>query len=171
GRKITKINQDPGISLVQHDAEIQIGYGHDMEFDYDFDTAEKDQEQERLGLEAAVRLQAELDEEERQRISRVYESASSFIVEEWEDIQARVKADEELVQRTLDNVEIELTAKIDGKVKIVTKAYSKKIYGAAYTKLIKKARKLEKMAKSIQARRRSRIVVSDDEDDLEDPSK
>ncbi|GJV44262.1 hypothetical protein Tco_1428798 [Tanacetum coccineum] len=178
GRKIAAIDQDPGISLVQHDAEIQGRYGHDMEFDFDFDaakevsTAKKDvstaepvstagaavttasvavstasptrntrvstadditmaetlvyirksaakdkgkgkmdesetvktktklqQEQERLDFEAAVRLQAELDEEGRQRIARVHEAASSFNVEEWEDIQARVQADEELVQR------------------------------------------------------------------------
>ncbi|GKE00602.1 hypothetical protein Tco_1388585 [Tanacetum coccineum] len=43
-----QIDQDPGISLVQHDVEIQGRYGHDMEFDLDFDaakevsTAEKD---------------------------------------------------------------------------------------------------------------------------------
>ncbi|GKD19509.1 hypothetical protein Tco_1208667 [Tanacetum coccineum] len=48
---------------------------------------------------------------------------------------------------------------------------TKKIYGAAYTRLIKKVKKLEKIAKSSQARRRERIVISDDEDDLEDPSK
>ncbi|GJY96906.1 hypothetical protein Tco_0513816 [Tanacetum coccineum] len=48
---------------------------------------------------------------------------------------------------------------------------TKQIYGAAYTKLIKKVKKLEKIVKSNQARRRARIVVSDDEDDLEDPSK
>nr|GEX04491.1 hypothetical protein [Tanacetum cinerariifolium] len=57
------------------------------------------QEQERLGFKAAVRLQAELDEEEKQRIAKVHELDSPFNVEEWEDIQARVKADEELVQR------------------------------------------------------------------------
>ncbi|GKB09865.1 hypothetical protein Tco_0843788 [Tanacetum coccineum] len=57
------------------------------------------QEQERLGYEAAVRLQAELEEEERQRIASVHEETSSFNVEEWEDIQARVEADKELVQR------------------------------------------------------------------------
>ncbi|GJX27725.1 hypothetical protein Tco_0235804 [Tanacetum coccineum] len=57
------------------------------------------QEQEIYDFEAVVRLQAELKEEERQRIVRVHEAASSFNVEEWEDIQARVKADEELVQR------------------------------------------------------------------------
>ncbi|GJU24872.1 putative ribonuclease H-like domain-containing protein [Tanacetum coccineum] len=164
GRKIAAIDQDPGISLVQHDVEIQGRYGHDMEFDFDFDaakevstvekdvstaelvsfdfdldaakdvsTAKKDvstakpvstasaaittasvavstakdkgkakmdeseskttqtktklqQEQERLCYEAAVRLQAELEEEERQRIARVHEAASSFIMEEWEEI-------------------------------------------------------------------------------------
>ncbi|GJU70831.1 hypothetical protein Tco_1262236 [Tanacetum coccineum] len=42
------------------------------------------------------------------------------------------------------------------------------VYGAAYTKLIKKVKKLEKAAKSSQARRRARIVISNDEDDLED---
>nr|GEW19653.1 retrovirus-related Pol polyprotein from transposon TNT 1-94 [Tanacetum cinerariifolium] len=48
---------------------------------------------------------------------------------------------------------------------------TKQIYGAAYIKLIKKVKMLEKTAKFSQARKRARIVVSDDEDDLEDPSK
>ncbi|GJS54334.1 hypothetical protein Tco_0627696 [Tanacetum coccineum] len=182
GRKIAEIDQDPDISLVQHDVEIQGRYiqgryGHEMEFKSDFDvakevsTAEKDvstakpvstigaavttasvaistasptrvsttnditmaetlvyikksaakdkgkgkmaesetvqtktktklqQEQERLCFEAAVRLQDELEEEDKQRIARVHGAASSFNVEEWEDIQARVEADEELAQR------------------------------------------------------------------------
>ncbi|GJU45683.1 hypothetical protein Tco_1202949 [Tanacetum coccineum] len=42
---------------------------------------------------------------------------------------------------------------------------------AAYTKLIKKVKKLKNKVKSSQARRRARIIVPDDEDDLEDPSK
>ncbi|GJW30987.1 hypothetical protein Tco_0047862 [Tanacetum coccineum] len=42
---------------------------------------------------------------------------------------------------------------------------TKKVYGAAYTKLIKKVKKLEISAKSRQSRRRANIVVSDDEDD------
>ncbi|GKE05342.1 hypothetical protein Tco_1397360 [Tanacetum coccineum] len=41
---------------------------------------------------------AKMDESE-QRIARVHEEASSFKVEKWEDIQARIQADEELVQR------------------------------------------------------------------------
>ncbi|GJZ62084.1 hypothetical protein Tco_0618221 [Tanacetum coccineum] len=49
--------------------------------------------------------------------------------------------------------------------------HTKQIYGAAYTRLIKKVKKLEKTVKSSKDRRRARIVVSDDEDDLEDPSK
>ncbi|GJW32200.1 hypothetical protein Tco_0052232 [Tanacetum coccineum] len=48
---------------------------------------------------------------------------------------------------------------------------TKLTYGDAYTKLIKKVKKLENKVKSSQARRRARIIVSDDEDDLEDPSK
>ncbi|GJX48806.1 hypothetical protein Tco_0273996 [Tanacetum coccineum] len=48
---------------------------------------------------------------------------------------------------------------------------TKQIYGVAYTRHIKKVKKLEKIVKSSQARRRARIVVFDDEDDLEDPSK
>nr|GEU41164.1 hypothetical protein [Tanacetum cinerariifolium] len=54
------------------------------------------QRQERAGYEAAVRLQEQLDEEERQRITRVHKEASSFNVKEMEDIQATIEADEEL---------------------------------------------------------------------------
>ncbi|GJU45394.1 hypothetical protein Tco_1202660 [Tanacetum coccineum] len=162
GRKIAKINQDPGISLVQHDAKIQGRYGHDMEFDFDFDAAkevfiaEKDvstaepvstagaavttvgaivttasvavstvSPTRNTGVSSAdditmaetmvyirnsaikdkvVRLQAKLEEEERQRIARVHELASSFNVEEWEDIQARVEADEEAYQSEKENI-------------------------------------------------------------------
>ncbi|GKE70460.1 hypothetical protein Tco_1528532, partial [Tanacetum coccineum] len=149
GRKIAAIDQDPGISLVQHDAEIQGRYGHDMKFEFDaakeVSTAEKDVSttepvstagvavttasvtvstvsstrntrvstadditmaetmvyiwKSAAKYKATMRLQAELEEEERQMIVRVHEAASSFNVEEWEDIQAKVEADEELVQR------------------------------------------------------------------------
>nr|GEV82313.1 hypothetical protein [Tanacetum cinerariifolium] len=47
----------------------------------------------------------------------------------------------------------------------------KKVYGVSYTKLIMKVKKLEKTFKTSQSRRRAKIVVSDDEKDLEDPSK
>ncbi|GJQ91221.1 hypothetical protein Tco_0002360 [Tanacetum coccineum] len=39
-------------------------------------------EQERLGLEEALRLQEQLDEEERKRIARVHKEASTFNAEE-----------------------------------------------------------------------------------------
>ncbi|GKC42711.1 hypothetical protein Tco_1060433, partial [Tanacetum coccineum] len=144
GRKIAEIDQDPDISLVQHDAEVQGRHENDMEYDFEFTAAEevyttekgvstakpvstagasvstasassaKDKgkaimeeaktiqnktklqlEQERLGYEESLRLQAEIDDEEMQRIARVQEEASSFNIEEWDNIQARVESDEE----------------------------------------------------------------------------
>ncbi|GKE34768.1 hypothetical protein Tco_1454090, partial [Tanacetum coccineum] len=50
-------------------------------------------------LEEALRLQKQLDEEERQRIARVQEEASTFNTEEWDNIQAQIEADEELAHR------------------------------------------------------------------------
>ncbi|GJT52201.1 hypothetical protein Tco_0978358 [Tanacetum coccineum] len=152
GSKIDEIDQDPNITLVEHDSKIQGRHGQEMEFETevytaknvstagasistasplrvstteDISTAEtlvyirrsaaKDkgkakidesepeqtktklqQRQERAGYEAAVILQEQLDEEERKRIARVHEEASSFNIEEWEDIQATIEADEEL---------------------------------------------------------------------------
>ncbi|GJW01843.1 hypothetical protein Tco_1557094 [Tanacetum coccineum] len=142
GRKIAEIDQDPTISLVQHDAKIQGRHEHDMEFNFDLDVA-KDVSTAKIvstagavvttasvaavstasptrrvstidditmaetlvyirklsAKDKAVRLQTKLEEEDRQRITRVHKAAISFNVEEWEDIQARVKADEELAQR------------------------------------------------------------------------
>ncbi|GJY10101.1 hypothetical protein Tco_0378286 [Tanacetum coccineum] len=78
GRKITKIDQDPGISLVQHDAEIQGRHEHEPEFDFDAlliynivsETFVYIRRSAAKAKDKAVRLQAELDKEERQRISR-----------------------------------------------------------------------------------------------------
>ncbi|GJW40371.1 hypothetical protein Tco_0066216 [Tanacetum coccineum] len=41
GRKIVEIDQDPDISLLQHDAEVQGRHEHDMESDFDFTAAEE----------------------------------------------------------------------------------------------------------------------------------
>nr|GEW84602.1 ribonuclease H-like domain-containing protein [Tanacetum cinerariifolium] len=49
--------------------------------------------------------------------------------------------------------------------------HTKPVYEAAYTKLILKVKKLEKTVKTSKARRTVKIVVSNDEKDLEDPSK
>nr|GEZ34278.1 hypothetical protein [Tanacetum cinerariifolium] len=48
---------------------------------------------------------------------------------------------------------------------------TKQTYGAAYTKLILRVKKLEHKVKTSQHRRRTRVVISNDEEDLEDPSK
>ncbi|GJY60031.1 hypothetical protein Tco_0459923 [Tanacetum coccineum] len=57
------------------------------------------QEQDRIGHEVAVRLQEELDKEERQRMARVHKATQSFTEKEWENFIARVEADEELSRR------------------------------------------------------------------------
>ncbi|GKD61138.1 hypothetical protein Tco_1298647 [Tanacetum coccineum] len=137
GRKIAKIDQDPAISLVQHDTEIQGRYEHDVEFDFDLDAAKDVSTAKPVSTagatvttasvaavstasptrrvstaddvtidetlvyirKSAAKDKAKHEEEERQRIARVHEAASSFNVEEWEDMQARVKVVEELAQR------------------------------------------------------------------------
>ncbi|GJW03316.1 ribonuclease H-like domain-containing protein [Tanacetum coccineum] len=48
---------------------------------------------------------------------------------------------------------------------------TKKVYSNAYTKLIMRVKKLEHKVKSRQPKRRSRVVISDTKEDLEDPSK
>ncbi|GJT46066.1 hypothetical protein Tco_0954781 [Tanacetum coccineum] len=62
------------------------------------------QVQERLGFKEAQRLQEQFDEEERQRIASVYEEASTFKPEEWDNIQAQIEVDEELAHSRM-NVE------------------------------------------------------------------
>nr|GEV99951.1 hypothetical protein [Tanacetum cinerariifolium] len=54
---------------------------------------------------------------------------------------------------------------------LIMNGKTKLTYGAAYSKLIKKVKKLEHKVKSSKARRRVRLIVLEDEDDLEDPSK
>nr|GEU51252.1 ribonuclease H-like domain-containing protein [Tanacetum cinerariifolium] len=91
GRKIDDIDQDPNISLVQHDAKVQGRHEQEIKFKTeDISTAE---------ILVYIRRTASKDKEERQRIVRVHKEASSFNVEEWEDIQATIEADEELSLR------------------------------------------------------------------------
>nr|GEU51076.1 hypothetical protein [Tanacetum cinerariifolium] len=112
GSKITEIDQDPGISLIQHDVEIQGRYGHDMEFDYDFDTDEKYvSTAEPISIGGAVvttdsvvvstasptrntRVSTVDDITMAETLVYIRKSAAKD-----KDIQARVEADEELVQR------------------------------------------------------------------------
>ncbi|GKE80024.1 hypothetical protein Tco_1550024, partial [Tanacetum coccineum] len=48
---------------------------------------------------------------------------------------------------------------------------TKQVYGAAYTKLIMKVKRLKKTLKTRHSRRRAKIVVSDNEEDSENSSK
>ncbi|GJT89584.1 putative ribonuclease H-like domain-containing protein [Tanacetum coccineum] len=121
-KKVKKLENKVKSSQARRRARIIGRHEHDMEFDFDLDaakdvkTVEKDVSTTKpvstagvavttasvvvsTAKDKAVRLQTELEEEERQRIARVHKVASSFNVEEWEDIQARVEDDAELAQR------------------------------------------------------------------------
>ncbi|GKC29364.1 hypothetical protein Tco_1036658 [Tanacetum coccineum] len=129
GRKITEIDEDLNISLVQqmihHDAQTQGRQKYDLESNFEFTapeevyTAEPDISTANVPVSttaaevstaaeslvyirrsAAKRKDKEqFDEEERQRIASVHKEASTFKPEEWDNIQAQIEADEELAHR------------------------------------------------------------------------
>ncbi|GJX90761.1 putative ribonuclease H-like domain-containing protein [Tanacetum coccineum] len=119
GRMIEEIDQDAGVTLVTptHNAAknvhtytrrrraVSTGSGGVSTASRLFSTA-KESVSTTVSLHCRLVLwyvqeltKIKLDEEERQRIARVHEEASSFNIEEWEDIQATIEADEELAQR------------------------------------------------------------------------
>nr|GEY44707.1 hypothetical protein [Tanacetum cinerariifolium] len=122
-------------------------------------TIKLQQRQERAGYEAAVRLQEQLDEEERQRIAGVHEEANEAASTDM-DVRHRGAA---TTVSSLDAGQGSESLEADLK-------QTKKVYGDAYTKLIMKVKKFAKTIKLSQVRRRAKIVVSDDEE-LEDPFK
>ncbi|GJV75423.1 putative ribonuclease H-like domain-containing protein [Tanacetum coccineum] len=69
--------------------------------------------------------------------------------------------------RMQPNELMELVTKLSNRVAILENdlKQTKKNYGAAFTKLIKKVKTLEKTIKSSKARRRAQFVVSDDEEE------
>ncbi|GJW19269.1 hypothetical protein Tco_0026705 [Tanacetum coccineum] len=69
--------------------------------------------------------------------------------------------------RMQPNELMELVTKLSDKVAVLENdlKQTKKIYGAAITKLLKKVKTLEKTIKSSKARRRAQFVVSDDEEE------
>nr|GEU61304.1 putative ribonuclease H-like domain-containing protein [Tanacetum cinerariifolium] len=75
--------------------------------------------------------------------------------------------------RTQHNELMDFVTKLPNKVVALEMdlKQTKKVYGAAYTKLIMKVKMLKKTVKTSQARKKAKIIVSDDEEDLEDPSK
>ncbi|GJW90050.1 hypothetical protein Tco_0167603 [Tanacetum coccineum] len=69
--------------------------------------------------------------------------------------------------RIQPNELMELVTKLSDRVKVLENnlKQTKKTYGAAFTKLIKKVKTLEKTIKSNKARRRAQSVISDDEEE------
>ncbi|GJT98355.1 hypothetical protein Tco_1093873 [Tanacetum coccineum] len=99
GRKISEIDQDPTISLDVSTAEEDISTAKLVStVGAAVTTASVDVSTTTVST-AKDNGKAKLEEEERQRIASIQEVASSFNIEEWDDIQARVEADEELAQR------------------------------------------------------------------------
>ncbi|GJV75521.1 hypothetical protein Tco_1507105 [Tanacetum coccineum] len=80
---------------------------------------------------AAVGLLEELDEEERQRMARVHETAQYFTEEEWKNIRARVEADEELSKR-LQVVERNKYSEVDQAKMLVDLINQRKKYFVAH---------------------------------------
>nr|GEU95257.1 reverse transcriptase domain-containing protein [Tanacetum cinerariifolium] len=77
---IQEIDQDAEVTLMQLEFTLTL-------------------EEEKQLILAVVELKLLFDEKERQRTARVHAAAQTFTEEEWENIIARVEADEELTQR------------------------------------------------------------------------
>ncbi|GJR87186.1 hypothetical protein Tco_0211197 [Tanacetum coccineum] len=60
---------------------------------------EKESQRIARDAEVAQRIQKEIDAAEKQKMAQVHPAGQDFIKDEWEDIRARVEADEELTQK------------------------------------------------------------------------
>ncbi|GJW02396.1 hypothetical protein Tco_1561252 [Tanacetum coccineum] len=113
GRKIAQIDEDEGITLVQMgvftastdftNANIPVTIAGAEISTASLEVKTTSDSVDDIVAET-LRLQEQLDEEERQRITKAHEVASSFNIKEWEDIQARIEADDELAQRTVPKI-------------------------------------------------------------------
>ncbi|GJT12227.1 hypothetical protein Tco_0859269 [Tanacetum coccineum] len=216
GRKIDVIDQDPGISLVQHDAEIQ---GRDnllklMGSVVQGKGSTNPVESHHIPTSAPLTLQPptlvadeDVHEDRGDSVERVATTATSLDAEQGSGNINRTQStaipndpfpqgiglggspnrqDTILGDRPTQTRFERFSKHSNGlplsRVNTVGSGedmesletdlkQTKQIYGAAYTRLIKKVKKLEKTVKYSQARRRARIIIFDDEDDLEDPSK
>ncbi|GKB14947.1 hypothetical protein Tco_0848870, partial [Tanacetum coccineum] len=107
GSKISEIDQDPTILLVQHDVEIQGRLEHDMELEFDLDaakdvsTAEEDISTAKPVSTAGAAVTIASVDVSTATISTAKDKALRLQaeLEEWDDIQARVEVDKELAQR------------------------------------------------------------------------
>ncbi|GJU89196.1 hypothetical protein Tco_1301619 [Tanacetum coccineum] len=119
GRKINDIDKDADITLVD---ETQGRYDDDQMFDVSDLACEEDKgkgkmvepkkplkkkDQISFDKETAKRLQAEFDEEA--RLAREKDEANVALTEEWNDIQAKIKANQLLAERLQAREQEELT--------------------------------------------------------------
>ncbi|GJW37447.1 hypothetical protein Tco_0060367 [Tanacetum coccineum] len=99
-RKIAEIDQDLDISLVQHDAEVQGRHEHDMEPDFKFTTAEEVYTAEKeVSTAEPVSIAGALVSTTGASSAKDKGKAIMEEAEKWDNIQARVEADEEFAQR------------------------------------------------------------------------
>ncbi|GJW89746.1 hypothetical protein Tco_0167299 [Tanacetum coccineum] len=68
---------------------------------------------------------------------------------------------------------MDLVTKLTDRVEVLENdlQQTKKVYSSALTNIIIRVKKLERKVKTRQPRRRARVIISDTEEDLEDPSK
>ncbi|GJW24761.1 retrovirus-related pol polyprotein from transposon TNT 1-94 [Tanacetum coccineum] len=118
GRKIAQINKDEGITLVQMgvstaSTDFTIASVPVTTAGAEISTARPEVKTagdsvDDIAAESLVYIRRsaaktkdkeQLNEEERQRIAKAHEAVRSFNIEEWEDIQAKIEADEELAHR------------------------------------------------------------------------
>nr|GEX59551.1 pentatricopeptide repeat-containing protein [Tanacetum cinerariifolium] len=149
GRKIEEIDQDPDILLIQHDADIQ---GSPVSPTRRVSTADD--------ITMAETLETEVPQPSSPPHTNVTDEVASTGMDVRHEGAATTLTRLDAKQGS-DRV---LALKTDLK-------QAKKIYGAAYIKLIMKVKMLEKTVKTSQAKRKSKIVMFDKEVDLEDPSK
>nr|GEW81036.1 hypothetical protein [Tanacetum cinerariifolium] len=103
-----------------------------------------------IDKETAVRLQEQFDEEERQRMTILHQVDQTFTDEEWENIRARVEADEELTQR-LQAEERNKYSEVDQAkmLKLEVKKDAKEELDQGMTKKQKIGKSLEPMNKDV----------------------
>nr|GEX21396.1 hypothetical protein [Tanacetum cinerariifolium] len=133
GRKIDEIHQDPDISLVQHDVEIQGRYDQDIEFNLDFDAAKHESEVPHPNSPPQTNV--------------ADEAASTDVDVNMEGLPLLVYtlgSDEGKMQQ---NELMDLVTKLSDRVVALETdlKQKKKVYGAAYTKLIMKGRKIDEI--------------------------
>ncbi|GJY69695.1 hypothetical protein Tco_0472677 [Tanacetum coccineum] len=142
GRKISAIDKDPTISLVQPEQEME----HDVGLPPS--TSQPPNTQPTPDAEEAVPMPHESPLHSVHSLGR---DEGSLSLNELTDLCTSLS-------KKVEGLESELKQ-------------TKQTYSTALTKLILRVKKLEQKVKTTKARRRARIVLSEDEEDVEDSSK